>query len=95
MKRSLLTFVLFYTIMTIQANNPLLEKYNTPHETAHFDKIKIEHYEPAIDEGIRQQVSEIEDICNNPELLAFKIQSLHSKVQESFWKELLQSSATY
>ena len=72
MKRSLLTFVLFYTIMTIQANNPLLEKYNTPHETAPFDKIKIEHYEPAIDEGIRQQVSEVEDICNNPELPSFQ-----------------------
>ena len=50
-----------------QAQNPFFEKYSTPHHTAPFDKIKTEHFEPAIHEGIRRQNKEIEDIINNPE----------------------------
>ena len=28
--------------------NPFLKPYNTPHDTAPFHLIKIEHYEPAL-----------------------------------------------
>ena len=38
--------------MTHAANNPFFGKFKTPFETPPFDKIKIEHYEPAFDEGI-------------------------------------------
>ena len=41
----------------IDAQNPFLEKYNTPHGTVPFDKIKTEHYEPAIREGIRPHIA--------------------------------------
>lgn len=45
--------------------NPFLEKYQTLHETHPFDKIRIEHYKPAFEEGMRQQNIEIEKIVNN------------------------------
>ena len=50
----------------IQAQNPFFEKYSTPHGTIPFDKIKNEHYEPAIREGINRHDAEIEVIINNP-----------------------------
>lgn len=55
----------------IQAQNPFLEKYNTPHETAPFDKIKTEHFEPAIKEGIKRQTAEIDVIVKNPKTPTF------------------------
>lgn len=56
----------------INAQNPFFEKYNTPHGTAPFDRIKTEHYEPAIREGIRQQAAEIDAITNNQEAATFE-----------------------
>ena len=50
----------------IQAQNPFLQPYDTPHGTVPFDKIKNEHFEPAIREGIKQHDAEIEAIINNP-----------------------------
>ena len=48
-------------------DNPFFQKrYNTPHEVPPFDKIKFEHYEPAMIEGMRQELQAIEDICDNP-----------------------------
>lgn len=49
------------------AQNPFFEVYSTPHGTAPFDKIKTEHYEPAIREGISRQAAEIDALTNNPE----------------------------
>ena len=39
--------------------NPFLKPYNTPHDTAPFHLIKIEHYEPACLEGMKEQNEEI------------------------------------
>lgn len=47
--------------------NPFFEKYTTPHETAPFTDIRLEHYEPAFIEGIRRDKEDIERIINNPE----------------------------
>jgi peptidyl-dipeptidase Dcp len=60
-------FILFIMSTTISAlaNNPFFEIYNTAHQTPVFDKIKIEHYQPAFEEGIRQQQAEIDAIVNN------------------------------
>ncbi|MBX9189220.1 M3 family metallopeptidase [Bacteroides sp. K03] len=55
----------------MNAQNPFFEKYTTPYGTVPFDKIKTEHYEPAIREGIRQQAAEIDAIVNNPEAPTF------------------------
>lgn len=52
--------------------NPFLGEYKTPFGVPPFDKIKVEHYEPAIAEGIKQQLSEIEAITDNAEAPTFE-----------------------
>ena len=51
--------------------NPLIEKSNTPFDTAPFASIKNEHYIPAIQEGIRLAKAEIQAIKDNPESPSF------------------------
>ncbi len=41
--------------------------YETPHDTAPFDQISLEDYEPAFMEGIRQDDELTDTIVNNPE----------------------------
>lgn len=50
-----------------QTPNPFFENYSTPHGTVPFDRIKTEHYEPAVHEGMRRQNEEIDAITHNPE----------------------------
>ena len=52
-------------------NNPLLEKFDTPFESAPFSKIKIEHYQPAFEQAIKEAKEEIDAIVNNPEAPTF------------------------
>lgn len=52
-------------------DNPFFSHYDTPHETVPFDRIRIEHYEPAFDEGIRRRREEIDRIAGNPEAPTF------------------------
>ncbi|WP_373494400.1 M3 family metallopeptidase [Aquiflexum sp.] len=47
--------------------NPFLETYNTPFEVPPFDKIKNEHFAPALREGMKQQQEEIDAIVNDTE----------------------------
>lgn len=53
-------------------NNPFLESYHTPHHTHPFDRIRMEHYEPAFREGMRRQNAEIDAIVNSPEAPTFR-----------------------
>ena len=53
-------------------DNPFFEPYRTPHQTVPFDKIKIEHYEPAIREGMLREEQEINSIIQNPETPTFE-----------------------
>lgn len=46
-------------------DNPFLIEFNTPYGTPPFDKIKVEHYEPAFLAGIEQQNKEIKAIVEN------------------------------
>ncbi len=53
--------------------NPFFsKKYDTPHEVPPFDRIRFEHYEPAMMEGMRLEQEAIEAICNNPEEATFE-----------------------
>ncbi len=45
--------------------NPLLADWNAPFGVPPFEQIKVEHYMPAIEEGMRQQKAEIDAIVNN------------------------------
>ena len=52
--------------------NPLLGEFDTPHGTPPFDKIKIEHWMPALEEGIRLSREEVDAIASNPEAPTFE-----------------------
>ncbi len=52
--------------------NPLLGNFNTPRQTAPFDKISIEHFLPAFHESIKQGEQEIKNIASNPEVPTFE-----------------------
>ena len=51
--------------------NPFFEKYNTPHDTAPFNRVRLEDYEEAFMEGIRRDNEQIDKIVNNPEKPTF------------------------
>jgi len=52
--------------------NPLIENFKTPFETPPFDKIKEEHFLPALKEGIKRAKDEIETIKTNSEPATFE-----------------------
>ena len=56
----------------MKTENPFFKKYNTPHGTVPFDLIKLEHFEPAVREGIRQQQAEIDALTANEETPTFE-----------------------
>ena len=77
MKKLFSTFFLtifFLTNMLAQtiSNNPFFEEWNTPFQTPPFSKIKNEHFLPALEEGIKQQRAELEQIINNSEPPTFQ-----------------------
>ena len=72
MKRTGLILLFVCMMNAITAQNPFLAPYPTPHGTVPFDRIKLEHYQPALMEGIRQQNAEIEAIVANPEAPTFE-----------------------
>jgi peptidyl-dipeptidase Dcp len=47
-------------------DNPLLQPFNTPHATPPYDKIKVEHFMPAITEGMAIGRRDIDAIVKNP-----------------------------
>ena len=51
--------------------NALLTASTLPMQAPPFDKIHDADYQPAIEEGMRQQLAEIEKIANNPEAPTF------------------------
>ena len=54
-----------------ERKNPFFEPYKTLHDTAPFDRIRLEDYEEAMLEGIRRDDEQIEKIINNPEKPTF------------------------
>jgi peptidyl-dipeptidase Dcp len=53
------------------ADNPLLTESSLPYHIPPFDKIKDEHFVPAIEAGMRDQLKEIEPIANSSEKPTF------------------------
>lgn len=51
--------------MGAYAQNPFFETWNTPFEVPPFDKIKIEHYQPALEQAMAQQKANIEAIVSD------------------------------
>ena len=49
------------------SENPLMQESTLPYHYPAFDKLKDEHFVPAIEAGMREQLKEIEPIANNSE----------------------------
>jgi peptidyl-dipeptidase Dcp len=54
-----------------QATNPFFEKSPLPFEAPQFDRIKDSDYQPAIEEGMKRELAEIQAIANNPDAPTF------------------------
>jgi peptidyl-dipeptidase len=69
MKRFIATLSLFTMLTACQTNslqdNPLLTESTLDYQAPDFSKIRPEHFVPAIKEGIRLQLAEIDSITNN------------------------------
>ena len=48
-------------------DNPFLTEYETPYQIPPFDKIKFEHYIPAMEAGFEEQNKNVEAIIANPD----------------------------
>jgi peptidyl-dipeptidase Dcp len=53
-------------------DNPFLKEWKTPFETPPFSEIKVEHFIPAYEDGMKQQKTAIDAIVNNTEKPTFK-----------------------
>jgi peptidyl-dipeptidase Dcp len=54
------------------ADNPFFHPYGTPFNVPPFDRIRNEHFLPAIEEGIRREQAEVDAIVANPEPPTFE-----------------------
>lgn len=68
----LATSCMMYSCTTQTETNPFLTEFQTEHGVPPFDKIKLEHYEPAFLKGIEEQNANIDAIVNNPEAPTFE-----------------------
>lgn len=55
-----------------ESSNPFLKPYDTAFGVAPFEQIKHEHYMPAFNEAIKQNLAEIDAIVNNPDAPSFE-----------------------
>ena len=68
----LATTCMMYSCTTQTETNPFLSEFQTEHGVPPFDKIKLEHYEPAFLKGIEEQNANIDAIVNNSEAPTFE-----------------------
>ncbi len=59
-------------VFSCKEKNPLLTDYNTPFNVPPFEKIKVEHYEPAFIEAMKQQKQTIDKIVNSADEATFE-----------------------
>lgn len=77
MKKTLMTILVSGLVLAscskqeTKTDNPLLQKWDTPFETAPFEKIKVEHYLPAFEAAMEEHNKEIQAIIDNAEAPTF------------------------
>ncbi len=77
MKRLIIITVLLFIVSCQQKSkmdpniNPFFQEWNTPYEVPPFLDIKDEHYMPAYEQGMKENLEEIDVIVNNPEAPTF------------------------
>ena len=63
---------MMYSCATKTESNPFFTEFQTEYGVPSFDKIKLEHYEPAFLKGIEEQNQNIEAIVESPEVATFE-----------------------
>ena len=63
---------MMYSCATKTESNPFFTEFQTPNGVPPFDKIKLEHYEPAYLKGMEEQNANIQAIVNNTEAPTFE-----------------------
>ena len=76
-------------------SNPFFEPYGTPHDTAPFDRIRLEHFEEAFMEGIRRDNEQIEKTINNPEKPTFDNTIINTEEDEGYYDLLSRVSSVF
>ena len=66
-----------YSCLNINAqtrdmSNPFFSEYKTPFQVPPFNEIKLEHFKPAMEAGIAEQIAEIKTITDNKEAPNFE-----------------------
>ncbi len=60
------------TIINASAEtNPFFSPFDTPYQTAPFQQIRVEHYEPAFEKAMEEQRERVDAIATNPESPTF------------------------
>ena len=77
MKRTLKYLFLMTIVSTAmpavaQVDNPLLQEWNTPHQTPPFSQIRNEHYAPAVKAAIKEAEAAVKKIVNAKEEPTFE-----------------------
>lgn len=63
---------MMYSCATQTETNPFFTEFQTPNGVPPFDKIKLEHYEPAYQKGMEEQTANIQAIVSNSEVPTFE-----------------------
>lgn len=63
---------MMYSCATQTESNPFFTEFQTPNGVPPFDKIKLEHYEPAFLKGMEEQNANIQAIIDNAEVPNFE-----------------------
>ena len=77
-----------------ERKNPFFEPYLTPHDTAPFDRIRLEDFEEAFMEGIRRDNEQIDKIINNPEKPTFDNTIINVDDEKDSYYDLLSRTST-
>lgn len=60
------------TVFSCKEKNPLLTDFNTPFDVPPFEKINVDHFEPAFKEAMKQQIIAVDKIVNSKEEPTFE-----------------------
>jgi peptidyl-dipeptidase Dcp len=77
-----------------ERKNPFFEPYGTPHDTAPFDRIRLEDFEEAFMEGIRRDDEQIEKIVSNPAKPTFDNTIINVDDDKDSYYDLLSRTST-
>src|SRR5947208_5290498 len=71
MKRFLTTFALFLAALPLAAQDPFAKPSPLQFQAPQFDKIKDSDFQPAIEEGMKQELADVDAIANSSDAPTF------------------------